>query len=309
MPDPADLANAQRALLLTAALLRVQEAFDAAGIPFLAFKGPTLSLSLYGSLGARTFGDIDVILPAHRVVEARRLMAGMGYTPHIDVTDEQLAWLTTFLNEYAMLGKGSMVELHWSVVRPGYRFSLSYEDLAPYKTTLAVADRSVPTLRAEAMVVVLAVHGAKHGWSRRSWLTDFADLALGKRAPDWDEVFAIAAQHRATRFVLQAAWLARHELHRSLPEQLEQRLARDRMAGVAARMARRSPQEGVRSYLSYVVAMSDVRSRFRAFEELFVDPTPLDCQLVDLPKRLFPLYHAVRPIRLFGKHLLGRGRP
>ncbi len=303
MPNPVDLAQAQRSLLLTAALLRVQDAFEAARIPFLAFKGPTLSLALYGSLGARSYGDIDVLLPADRVVEARRLLVELGYKSELDVTDEQLAWLTTFLNEYAMRGESSFVELHWSVVRPGYRFSLRYEDLAPYATTTIIAGKSVPTLRDEALIVVLAVHGAKHGWSRTSWLTDFADLALGDRRIDWDEVFAIAGRHGATRFVLQGAWLVRNELHRALPQRLERWVERDRLAGVAARMARRSPREDLHSFLSYVVAMSDGRSRWRAFQEIFVDPTPLDCQLVTLPRRLYPLYHAVRPIRLVGKHV------
>jgi Uncharacterised nucleotidyltransferase len=310
MPNPSKLAQAQQALHLTAQLLRVQDALDRASIPFLTFKGPTLSLSLYGDLGTRSYGDIDILLSATRVIEAKNELTKLGYHPHLEVDDKQLAWLTTFLNEYAMISDSAMVEIHWSVVRPGYRFSLTYEDLAPHQTTTTIAGRTIPVLKNEAMLVVLAVHGSKHGWSRRSWLTDFADLALGEKALDWNLVFEIATKHAATRFLAQASWLTKNELGRVLPAQLQRRLQPDPIARVAAKLAKRSADEGKQNYLSYVAAMSDARSRFRAFRELFIDPTPLDCQLVDLPESLFPLYHAVRPIRLIGKHVFKlRHRP
>jgi len=88
-----------------------------------------------------------------------------------------------------------------------------------------------------------------------------------------------------------------------LPPVLRDRIDADPVARAAARIAKQAGERGDQSYVSYVAAMSDTRSRIRALEELFVDPTPLDCQLVDLPKPLFPLYHAVRPIRLIGKHV------
>ena len=302
------LAQAQHALRLTGELLRASDALDEAGIPFLTFKGPTLSLSLYGDVGTRRYGDVDLLLPARRVVEARRVFAGLGYRPYLDVTDRQLAWATTFLNEYAMVNEGVMVELHWAVVRPGYRFSLAYEDLEPYRTTTALAGRLLPVLRDEALLVVLAVHGSKHGWSRRSWLTDFADLGLGEASVDWAEVLSIAGKHGATRFVLQAARLAERELGAAVPPVLGEGIARDRGVRIAAAMAARAPREGYRGFLSYMAAMSDTSSRLRALREVFVDPTLLDCQLVDLPERLYPLYHAVRPVRLLRKHI-SRLRP
>jgi hypothetical protein len=304
------LAQAQHALRLTGELLRVSDALDAAGIPFLTFKGPTLSLSLYGDVGTRRYGDVDLLLPARRVVEARGVLAGLGYRPYLDVTDRQLAWATTFLNEYAMVKDGVMVELHWAVVRPGYRFSLAYEELAQHRTTTELAGRKLPVLRNEALLVVLAVHGSKHGWSRRSWLTDFADLGLRETSVDWTEVFSIADQHDATRFVLQAARLAERELGASIPPVVRVGIARDRGARVAATMAARGPREGHDSFLSYMAAMSDTSSRLRALREVFIDPTLLDCQLVDLPERLYPLYHVVRPVRLLGKHVFRlRHRP
>lgn len=307
------VAQAQHALRLTGELLRASDALDEAGIPFLTFKGPTLSLSLYGDVGTRRYGDVDLLLPARRVVEARRVLAGLGYRPYLDVTDRQLAWATTFLNEYAMVKDGVMVELHWAVVRPGYRFSLTYEDLEPYRTTTELGGRQLPVLRDEALLVVLAVHGSKHGWSRRSWLTDFSDLGLGEASVDWSEVLSIAEKHGATRFVLQAARLAERELGAAIPPVLREGIARDRGARVAAEMvavAAGAPRERYRSFLSYMAAMSDTSSRVRAVRELLVDPTLLDCQLVDLPERLYPLYHAVRPVRLLGKYVFRlRHRP
>ena len=304
MLDTASLGQAQRALHLTAQLLRVHDAFEQAHIPYITFKGPTLSVALYGDVGTRRYGDVDIIVSASRVLDARRALSELGFHPYLQVANNQLIWLTSFLNEYAMLDDRSMVEIHWSVVRPGYRFSMTYEDLAPHQTTtMTIAGRAIPVLCNEALVVVLAVHGAKHGWVRHSWLTDFADLAFGPEPINWEHVFEIAKPWGASRFLLQAGWLARSELGSTLPPILEKRIDADPIARTAARIAKRARERGKQSYLSYVTAMSDTRSRIRAFEEIFIDPTPLDCQLIDLPKPLFPLYHAVRPIRLIGKHV------
>jgi hypothetical protein len=128
---------------------------------------------------------------------------------------------------------------------------------------------------------------------------------------NWDLVLALAARHHATRFVLQGAWLAREELGRPLPYLLTSRLARDRTAVAAARLARRSwSQSAALSYASYALAMGDLRSRATAVREVFIDPTPLDCEVVDLPRPLFSLYYGVRPVRLVFKHVLRKhGRP
>lgn len=296
--------RARRGLYLTSQLLRVHDALSAAGVPSIAFKGPTLSFTLYGDFASRDYLDIDVLVPRVSLISARRAIEGLGFRPILEVTESQLMWMTRFLNEYAFYGDDTVIELHWSIMRPGYSFALSYEALSTYRSTMEVAGRMLPVLRPEALLVVLAVHGSKHSWTRRTWLTDFALLAGQHTGIDWGLVFAIANEHGASRFLLQAAWLVKHHLHEPIPKALDRAMALDPAARAAGRLARRSLLRGRQSHLSHLAAMSDQRSRLRVLRKYCTDPTLVDCRLVLLPASLYPLYYFVRPLRLFGKQIL-----
>lgn len=311
MAEPKRLAEVQRALRLTALLLEIAGVLERAGVEFIAFKGPTLSLLLYGDFATRAYGDLDLLVSPDDLVRAHGALTEVDFEPDFEVGDAQLRWLANQHNEFGLVRNGARVELHTAVVRPGYRFSLSFEDLMPHQINVQVAGRVLPVLRNEALAVVLAVHGAKHAWSRRSWIEDFAKLAFGSVAIDWEQILAFADQQCATRFVLQGAWLARLVFEVSLPPIVEQRLRNDPAGRFSARFAKSVGPRGSDSLtlLAFTLGMSDRASRLRVVQQLFVDPSPLDCQLVDLPEPLFPLYHAVRPLRLLVKHVLRVRRP
>ena len=60
-----------RSLSFAEELCRVSRALQEAGVPFAAFKGIVLASALYGDPAGREYLDIDIVVPADRVVELR----------------------------------------------------------------------------------------------------------------------------------------------------------------------------------------------------------------------------------------------
>src|SRR6266404_1792592 len=66
-------------LAQSAELSRLSGLFEERRIPFVALKGPMLSQYLYGALGARMSGDIDVLVKRQDVPRVRKTLAGARY--------------------------------------------------------------------------------------------------------------------------------------------------------------------------------------------------------------------------------------
>src|SRR5437016_11220638 len=60
-------------------LARLAGLFEEQGIPVVALKGPLLSHYLYEDLGARTSGDIDVLVKGEDVLRSRDALVSSGY--------------------------------------------------------------------------------------------------------------------------------------------------------------------------------------------------------------------------------------
>jgi len=69
----------RRSLAQSAELARLVGLVEEQGIPNVALKGPMLSRYLYGDLGGRTSGDIDLLVKRKDVVGVRDVLVSNGY--------------------------------------------------------------------------------------------------------------------------------------------------------------------------------------------------------------------------------------
>lgn len=191
-PLPADFAaklkhERQKAaalyLLQRATTGRVTTALSDAGIPCAVFKGIAIRELLYPSPWDRPAADIDILIhPGQRESAIRALCAqGLGFKGDP----------TTVSHEAALLDKHTVVDLHWSLLRPGR----SRLDLTPKLLETTRLTRGLPLLNDDANLLIMLVHPAftKHINGRQSRLIRAVDLDLHLRTtqPDWSWLLSL----------------------------------------------------------------------------------------------------------------------
>jgi len=293
-------AGATRNLSLTGELISLSQAFTAAGVPILPHKGPLLALAAYRDLAMRQFADLDILIHPLDLRRAIAILAEMGYHPA-----EDLAWLPPsallrWAGEMSYTSPHDVsVDLHWRLTPSHYPLQLDPEILWRNRTSLDVAGSSLPTLTPEALVLLLAVHGAKHCWEALGWLTDVAWLLDANPEFDWTVLQALAAEARCERIVALAKSLIHAVFRGATPDSDLCRKVLDRWQN--------QPPESPRSpeLLRFAASLSaSPATTFQHVCGLILYPTEIDWRTRRLPENRFWLYAPARAARLARKYLL-----
>ena len=172
---------ARRGLQLAAQSARLQQAFDAVGIPNLLLKGSALEILAYGRLGLKSAWDIDLVVPPAWAAPAREVLEMAAFelrSPACSTPEDFQQW-TTLSKECVFVGRdnGIVVELHWQLVEGDLTPDLSAA--SPCQIVQAAPGVTLRTLARDELTAYLMVHGASHGWSRLKWLADLNALLPG----------------------------------------------------------------------------------------------------------------------------------
>ena len=174
-------------LLVRDVLARVAPVLDAAGVPWLVFKGPVLSSSVYCDPGMRRYSDLDVLVPPDRFADAVVAMESAGFENPITSWAPQAYFRAGAI---AFDVDGISVDLHWHVM---YKYQdrrwyhIDPEQLFARRHTIEVGGRVCATFDDVDTVFHLALHAAREGCDRLVWLKDI-ELAIATGQPDLDEL-------------------------------------------------------------------------------------------------------------------------
>lgn len=302
-------AGAAHNLHLTGELIAIVKAFAEAGIPVLPHKGPLLAQAAYGDLAMRQFADLDLLIHPADLSRSTTVLAGLGCFPQSD-----LAWLSPrallqWTGEMSYTSPpGTGVDLHWRLTPSHYTVQLDPDILWRNQTSIRIAGSDVSSVGSEALLLLLAVHGAKHCWESIGWLADVAWLLSANKKFDWQLAMKLAAESDCQRPLLLAASLVQDVFQLALPE-----LPTDpAVAGLQQRVIRRwygGTAETPKSPELFSFAAALARRRRDSLNHLFgllFHPTELEWSKQHLPESLFWLYAPGRVARLLGKYLPGR---
>jgi hypothetical protein len=299
-----------RTLTLIASLVRVRGLLVDAGIDAIAFKGPALSVALYGDPALRQSADIDLLVRRRQALAARRVLEAADHKFWLDLTQGEEARFLRYSNEYGLWDPdGGIVELSWSLAPRHLALQLDADRFFADAVTLQVGGTAFSVLAPHDQLLALAVHGGKHLWERLGWLTDIAQL-LGS-TPDLDVGVALGRARAvgAERHVLVAGAMCENLLRTELPSPLSNAIGGDSavprlVAALRERLlplTRRNPD---RVFEPLSLRLRERRSdRARMVMRLLWTPTVEDWQWVRLPETLAFAYPAVRPFRLAKKYL------
>jgi len=309
-----------RGLRMASGLARVLDLFGEAGIRPLALKGPIMAAELYGDVGARPSGDLDLLVRADDQTQARHTLVKAGFRADPPL-DEQgaLDYLAAgFAYSFRDDAQDLIVEVHPSLAHRDFRFEPDMEQLWDRAIPARIAGRTVLTLSPEDRFLFLCVHGAKHEWDQLIWVCDVAEAIRSGDVLDWTIIARQAVETGSLRMLQLGVHLANAFTGVTLPLEaavLASRPGMDHLARqVWGRMLdpiERKPtlwrqlrfHRGVRERAAerWGQTREKVSDRIRTFARsarLMVAPSDTDRSFVELPDSLSALYYLVRPVRV-----------
>ena len=299
--------EARRTLALVRLLTEVCGALSAAGVAALPYKGPALSLQLYGDPGLRRSVDLDVVVRRDAYALARETLVRLGLAPRGGHSPRQERALFTWLGHASFgTGESGFVELHWRFSPAQFPFALTPEAAMSRTSTTSLGGRELRLMAPDDLLITLAMHGTRHFFERLEWLAGVARLIRG--CPDVNAVLAHATRLRARRMLLVSAEVAHRVLALSLDTSWRRAIDSDPTAvTLAAEIAEISRAHGVRGAAfpsgaaeqSFYARVLDARAdRVRSLAHAVFMPTEREWELIRLPDMLTPLYRLVRPVRV-----------
>jgi Uncharacterised nucleotidyltransferase len=311
--------NVRRNLFLTRELLSLLNLLESNGIPAVPYKGPVLAQMAYQNLAFREMCDLDIFIRQEDFPKAIRALHSQGYRSATQLFSER-AIRACLAREYAhtmVHDKGSIVELHWAITPKFLPFSLDnalWERLEP----LAIAGTTVLNFVKEDLLLILCVHGAKHMWERLEWICCLAQLIRNYPEIDWTLAIERAEAQGGARLLLLGLLLAHELFEVRLAEEVRQRIQADpTLTRLGAQVRERlfrdedGPEEFFEESMFHFSIRERTIDRLRYslhFVLRRLAPNVEDRAFLPLPRSLFFLYYAIRPLRLFRIYLL-KSRP
>jgi hypothetical protein len=221
-------------------LFRVLKLLARQGIPAVPFKGPVLAAAAYGELSLRMAGDLDILIEQRNVVRARDILLSAGYRRQVPFTAAREAAHLRASHQYGLVHEesGILVELQWGVTVNYMSSPLDGEGLWTRLDSIVVGGTSVPTLAVEDLLLLLCVHGTKHGWSRLAWICDVAELLRSYPGLDWEWALSQARVRGGRRMLALGLLLSHDVLDAPVPAPIAAQARSDRRAGSLAREVR-----------------------------------------------------------------------
>ncbi len=285
-------------LQLASELRVVCELFARHNIDILAYKGPALSLLIYGDLARREFSDLDLVVAEKDVEKAFALLIKHGYTSTENFQETE--------HGFGSPNGTILVDVHWRLsqrlIAPDLPAAWLWKDVQ-HVNVLGVGAK---TFSPETLLIALCIHGAKHLWAALKWVSDIAALLETYPNLDWELCFARAKEIDSERTLLVGLWLAHTLLGATLPNGVGHRFAADpeieKLAAVAQQATKTSTDAiGYVAMMSFYVGLR--RRRRRQAEVMLIalrkglSPLESDKALLPLPGQLFFLYYLLRPTR------------
>jgi hypothetical protein len=290
------------------ALTRIIGVFERVHVPVLAVKGPLLGLAYYGDLGLRPFEDLDLLVRPEDRERAITALCELGFVPRYALTGAlQRGYFQRFGELHLTHTRaGTVIDLHWSLLWSRCGFAAALDGSWERTATVSIGRVSIRTLGTEDLLVYLLIHAAKHAWGCLSWLGDIARVIQGPAAIDWSRIVNTANRTGSNRLLgtglaVCTRLLDAHapELSPSLADAADQRLVRDICWQLLHAPRLNLPGPGRPLFFR---ALERKRDRMRWAQEVLLDPTPPDWDVVALPTPLGWLYPAVRAGRLLRKY-------
>lgn len=300
------------AMAQTSALLQIEQAANRQGIRVLAWKGPALSMQLYGDATLRSSADLDLLVHHRELPQLVRALEGIGFVlSQQGASEHETELARRVYNEVKMARTKDNIhlELHnefmpvvigeWQQLEPCLQRAVSLE---------MTRGQSIHVPHAMDLFLSLCGHGAKHGWYALKWICDIRGfLDRFGSTLDWTGLLRKTEEEGISRPLLNAVVLSDRLFQTGVPEVIAQAAARDKRVGAMVdwqeQKLRSGSLERIESDRGWSAALDLIgspRKRVAFLVRKAFMPQISDLELVQVPRQFSMLYVPVRLFRLTG---------
>jgi hypothetical protein len=306
--------NTQNCLYLFSELRKVVRLFADQGISAVVFKGQALAAAVYGDIGLRQSGDIDILVERNNFSLAKQLLNSTGYRMEPELTKSQeFAHLRFHCEIQFVADGGRVVDLHWGLSPKSFPFGLDPNQVMLRAQRVTIQSTSLLTFSPEDTILYLCFHGSKHYWSRLEWISSLAEFLRSSEPIEWSTLVERAKASHSLRMLRVGLLLAQDLGELNIPDSVfgdrdEVNLLREITGEFKSRLF--APElrvpDAFQMFRYNLLLMDRKRDAVLAVLRSTFVPTIADWQVITLPALLYPLYYLFRPLRLLGKYSSSR---
>jgi hypothetical protein len=184
--------NLARNMYLYAELKRILETFCDKGVKVIVLKGAALAKTVYGDIGLRPMGDIDLLVKREDLPHAENIMSGLGYNFQGNMSPDWYRENHQHIS-YVHSEKNIPVEIHWHIANKSHPFRIRnlgtdiIERWWERAQNIEVSGSKTLMLCPEDLILHLCLHFIKHrflsqnknfngGFSSRGALIQMCDI-------------------------------------------------------------------------------------------------------------------------------------
>jgi hypothetical protein len=291
--------NAERNERLLADLRLLLDALASRGVEGLPLRCAWLASPLLEIV------DLDVLVRAHEVPAAERVLHDLGFRPEVAASTTELAVLrySGFARRFVNAA-GTVVSLQWAVLPRALQHGAPLAQLRADRRALDLAGRPAATLAPASLLQILCLRGSAHRWHRLGWIREVALLLAEIRPDDLERARQQARASGGLRALRLGALLASDLLgahagglaEEARGDTIAVSLARETVAELS------HPTRGLPG--ARAIARYHWRGRERPGDRIAyafrraITPSVEDAWAMPVPRRLVPLLFVVRPARL-----------
>jgi len=211
--------NHARNRVLAQEVLTIVDLLETHNIPAIPIKGPVLAKNLYGDLGLRQSGDLDILVPKRCLSSALEVLISRGYELRQSLSAGQDAAYRRYGCHFELERPDELilVELHWNLTPRSRAVRFDIDGLWERARTIPFEGRSVLSLSLEDDLIFLCVHGSGHLWCKLNWICDIHEFVSAHTTIDWKRCLELARKQGCERMLLLGLALADALLETELP--------------------------------------------------------------------------------------------
>jgi len=304
----------QKNILFATQLIELTNLLNKNSIDVISIKGPTLAKLAYGDITLRQFGDIDILVRESQIQKVDEILKRYGYQSlyRDGILSNQIC-LDKLIDIGYIYNQTILLEVHWRLLESKHNGDMALNKPFDSTQSIDINTTTLYTLSNELLLIYVALHGAKHAWSRIGWVCDI-DRLVRRGDIEWQTCIDMARESKMQQALYIGLHIAHHLYETPLPNKILITIDRVNISNIALstidrfdkHILERLPISKREIFLYQMQLFESKREKFYFLLKSLFAISPADCIKFAIPSRWRFLYIIMRPYRIITKLLFGK---